>query len=121
MLQRQYHTKKGSYITFRTLCLQRIRNSFTRNLMVVVTFQIKPLILKKLLNYGAILGRYLEILTKMLNGSPMSHCAKTIFPRSWNIIGSSKRACKYHLSINFLAEKKTAFPITEKFKTRTFQ
>ena len=46
---------------------------------------------------------------------------KTIFPRSWNIIESSKRPRKYHLSINFLAEKKTVFPITEKFKTRTFQ
>ena len=28
---------------------------------------------------------------------------------------------KYHLSINFLTQKKTVFPITEKFKTRTFQ
>ena len=28
---------------------------------------------------------------------------------------------KYHLSINFLAQKKTIFPIFEKFKTRTFQ
>ena len=77
---------------------------------------------------------------------------KTIFPRSWNIKESSKRPRKYHLSINFLAEKKdhishhrkdqnknftatskyrlsinfltqkkTVFPITEKFKTRTFQ
>ena len=46
---------------------------------------------------------------------------KTIFLRSWNIIESSKRPRKYHLSINFLAEKKTVFPITEKFKTRTSQ
>ena len=46
---------------------------------------------------------------------------KTIFPRSWNIIESSKRPCKYHLSNNFLAEKKTVFPITKKFKTRTSQ
>ena len=28
---------------------------------------------------------------------------------------------KYHLSINFLDEKKTVFPIPEKIKTRTFQ
>ena len=28
---------------------------------------------------------------------------------------------KYHLYINFLAQKKTVFPIYEKFKTRTFQ
>ena len=34
---------------------------------------------------------------------------------------SSKRPSKYHLSINFLAEKKTVFPITEKFKTKPFQ
>ena len=46
---------------------------------------------------------------------------KTIFPKSWNIMESSKRPSKYHLSINFLAEKKTVFPISEKFKTRTFQ
>ena len=38
--------------------------------MVVVTFQMKPLMLKKLLNFGAIFGRYLEIETKMLHGSP---------------------------------------------------
>ena len=46
---------------------------------------------------------------------------KTIFPRSWNIIESSKRPSKYHLSINFLAEKKAVFPITEKLNTRTSQ
>ena len=46
---------------------------------------------------------------------------KTIFPRSWNIKESSKRPRKYHLSINFLAEKKTIFPITEMFKARTSQ
>ena len=50
-----------------------------------------------------------------------STARKTIIPRSWNIIESSKRPCKYHLSINFLTEKKTLFPIPEKFKTRTFQ
>ena len=44
------------------------------------------------------------------------HCAKTIFPKSWNIMESSKRLSKYHLSINFLAQKKTLFPISEKFK-----
>ena len=43
-------------ITIKTPCLQRTRSSFTRNLMVVATFQIKPLILKKLLNFGAIFG-----------------------------------------------------------------
>ena len=31
---------------------------------------------------------------------------KTIFPKSWNIMESSKRPSKYHLSINFLAQKK---------------
>ena len=39
----------------------------------------------------------------------------------WNIMESSKRSTKYHLSINFLAEKKTVFPTTRKLKTRTFQ
>ena len=28
---------------------------------------------------------------------------------------------KYRISINILAQKKTIFPISEKFKTRTFQ
>ena len=47
---------------------------------------------------------------------------KTIFPNSWNIMESSKRPSKYHLSINFLNQKKTVFfLITEKFKTRTSQ
>ena len=45
----------------------------------------------------------------------------TYFLSSGNIMESPKRPSKYHLSIDFLAEKKTAFPITEKFKTRTFQ
>ena len=72
---------------------------------------------------------------------------KTIFPRSWNIIESSKTPCKYdlsinflpkkdrishhrivqnknfsvtskyHVSINFLTQKRTVFPITEKLKS----
>ena len=46
---------------------------------------------------------------------------KTIFPKSWNIMESLKRPSKYHLFINFLAEKVTVLPISEKFKTRTFQ
>ena len=76
---------------------------------------------------------------------------KTIFPRSWNIIESSKRPCKYHpsinfltqknrichhrkvqnkafpvfskyhLSTNFLAQEKPVFPIPKKIKTRNFQ
>ena len=33
---------------------------------------------------------------------------------------SSKIPRKYQLSINFLDQKKTVFPISEKFKTRTF-
>ena len=49
---------------------------------------------------------------------------KTIFPKSWNIIESSKSSksskSKCHLSVNFLAEKKILFPITKRFKTRTF-
>ena len=46
---------------------------------------------------------------------------KTIFSNSWNIMESSKRSSKYHLSINFLAERKSVFPITKKFKTTFFQ
>ena len=45
---------------------------------------------------------------------------KSIFPRSWNIIESLKTPRKYHLPINFLTQKKTVFPITEKFKIRNF-
>ena len=83
---------------------------------------------------------------------------KTIFPKPWNIMKSSKIPRKYQLSIifldqkrlyflslksskqelfltqktwysmlkkissyiNFLNQKKTVFPISEKFKTRTF-
>ena len=44
---------------------------------------------------------------------------KTIFPRFRNIMESSKKPSIYHLFINFLSEKKTVFPITVKFKTRT--
>ena len=40
---------------------------------------------------------------------------KAIFPKSWNIKKNSKRPSIYHLSINFLAEKKTVFPITKYF------
>ena len=46
---------------------------------------------------------------------------KTVFPRSSNIMESSKTPSKYHVPINFLAQKKTVFPISKKFKTRTFQ
>ena len=65
---RRYEEKELHY--HRTLCLQRTRNSLTRNFMVVVAFQIKPLILKKLLNFGAKFGPYLTILTKMLQAPP---------------------------------------------------
>ena len=41
---------------------------------------------------------------------------KTIFPRSWNIIESSKRPRKYHFSINFLAEKRPYFPSPKSLK-----
>ena len=44
----------------------------------------------------------------------------THISNSWNIMESSKTPNKYHLSINILAEKKTVFPITEKFKTELF-
>ena len=46
---------------------------------------------------------------------------KTVFPKSWDIKQSSKRPSKYHFYINYLAERKIVFPITEKFKTRTSQ
>ena len=45
---------------------------------------------------------------------------KTISPRSWNITENSKMLNKYHISINFLGQKKTVFPISEKFKTKAF-
>ena len=72
VLQREDDMKRGSYITIRTNCLERTRNSYTRNLMAVVTFQIKSLMLKKLLNFGTMFGGFLKILTKMLHGSPRS-------------------------------------------------
>ena len=46
---------------------------------------------------------------------------KNIFSTPWNITKSSKRPSKYHLSINFVAQEKIVFPISEKLKTRNFQ
>ena len=60
-----------------------------------------------------------EINDLAFKGETRDTARKTVFPRSWNIMESSKRPSKYHLSINFLAEKRSYFPITEKFKTRT--
>ena len=45
---------------------------------------------------------------------------KTLFPNCWNIMESIKIPSKYHLFIKLLDQKKTVFPIFEKFKTRTF-
>ena len=42
---------------------------------------------------------------------------KTTFLKSLNIIESPKIPSKYHLSINFLAQKNTVLLITEKIKT----
>ena len=71
--------------------------------------------------WGKIMEEFCALRAKtypyLINGTAQ----KTIFPRSWNIIESSKKPRKYHLSINFLAEKKTVFRITEKFKTKTSQ
>ena len=88
---------------------------------------------------------YEKVLGNVFERGESKFCAvftaqKIMFTRSWNIIESSKRPCKYHLSINVLGEKKnfsvtskyhlsmkfltqkeTVFPIAEKFKTRTSQ
>ena len=49
-----------------------------------------------------------------------TNAQRSVLLKSWNIMKSSKRPSKYHLSTNVLAQKKTAFPILKKFKTRTF-
>ena len=46
---------------------------------------------------------------------------RTIFSRSWNILESSKRPSKYHLSINFLVQKKTVFPSPKSSKQELFK
>ena len=61
-----------------------------------------------------IIGRYATI--EEVNKYLLLPLHKTVFPKSWNIMGSSKRPSKYHLFSNFLAEKKTVFSITEKIK-----
>ena len=63
----------------------------------------------------------LTVIILIMMSQVMITARKTIFPKSWNIIESSKRPRKYHLSINLFAEKKTLFPITKKLKTRTSQ
>ena len=45
---------------------------------------------------------------------------KTIFLRSWNIIESSKRPRKYHLSINFLTLKKDRISNHQKVQKKNF-
>ena len=45
---------------------------------------------------------------------------KTIFPKSWNITKSLKRPSKYHLSINFLAEKRSYFPSSKSSEQELF-
>ena len=59
------------------------------------------------------LGSYMYLLT-------LFTARKTIFPKSWSIMKSSKIPRKYQLSIKLLDQKMTVFPISEKFKTRTF-
>ena len=45
---------------------------------------------------------------------------KTVFPRFWNIIESSKRPSKYYLYINFLAKKIRYFPFPKRSKQELF-
>ena len=47
------------------------------------------------------------------------HCMKNHISQVLECHGNSKRPSKYHLSINFLAQKKTLFSISKKFKTIT--
>ena len=81
----------------------------------------------KALNYrfDTLAAKHEELKSDLLikkNRNTLLHTArKSIFPRSWNIIESSKRPRKHHLSINFLADEKTVFSITKKFKARTFK
>ena len=45
---------------------------------------------------------------------------KTIFPKSWNIIKSSKRPSKYHIFISLLGEKSPYFPSPKRSKQEVF-
>ena len=45
---------------------------------------------------------------------------KTIFPRFWNIMESSKRPCTYRLSISTLAEKKKRISHHRKVQNKNF-
>ena len=56
----------------------------------------------------------------LLNEANDSHCTKTVFPRFWNIIESSKRLSKYFLYINFLTKKKPNFPSLKSSKQQLF-
>ena len=47
---------------------------------------------------------------------------KRLYSHHWKVQNKNfSLTSKYHLSISFLTQKKTVFPTTEKFKTRTFQ
>ena len=67
------------------------------------------------------IGNFVDINEKYKSWDTINTPRKAIFPRSWNIVETSKRPRKYYLYINFLPNKKTVFSITEKLKTRTFQ
>ena len=45
---------------------------------------------------------------------------KTVFPRLWNIMESSKRPTKYYLYINFLAKKKDRISDHQKAQHKNF-
>ena len=53
-------------------------------------------------------------------GKTADTARKIKIPKSWNIMKNSKIPRKYQLSVNFLDQRKTVFPTSEKFKTRTF-
>ena len=60
-------------------------------------------------------------LNKLSNMVKTYTARKVIFPKSWNVMESSKRLSKYHFFINFLDQERLYLPSPKSSKQDTFQ
>ena len=95
--------------------LTRVNTAYINKLNFIFIVALGNLIIYAKLGsmYGAVQTYLVKLKSQVYTVFEASLCTaqKRKFPKPWNIMESSNRPSKYHLSINLLAEKKIVFPI----------
>ena len=99
-------------VTLSVICILAYRSSIILEILpylltqIIIINEIYSHMIPYLLTQIIIINEIYSHMKTFIRCSTRFTARKTIFPKSWNIIESSKRPRKYHLSINFSAEEK---------------